>query len=448
MVRTFGNRRGFTLVELLVVIAIIGVLVALLLPAVQAAREAARRIQCGNNLKQYGLGIQTYHDLWNKLPNTNAVNSPVFAGNWGLNMPGWQPCILPQMEQQPLYDMINWNWAYTLDNNGDGRPDNGWGSLANTPTGVTELRMVQVPYATCPSDSSFRDPNWAAASYSGSLGSQATVSANGSCNIFYTDGIHKELMATPWGGNWNPDHGNVWWNSGLSGVFNRLGTIGSMNMGAARDGTSNTIAVGEVLADCHDHTAGWWHYNGMGTGHASTSAPSHTIRWRSRLSSDPPFAGAERVYRLEYGYGNILVPVGDAFRLNHDFAFSDRDGAIEAFTLKLTLDSAWGAPADFTGQFGPVRLEPGSGFVVDLTLRHLAAGRPAGVVFGAGLQERMAVLAALAAGFLLLGVRFAKRERSLGRFAPAVPLRRITTCIAGVSTWTSSTAMKLASTSR
>ena len=155
-------------------------------------------------------------------------------------------------------------------------------------------------------------------------------------------------------------------------------------------------------------------------------AGSHTIRWRSRLSSDPPFAGAERVYRLEYGYGNILVPEGDAFRLNHDFAFSDRDGAIEAFTLKLTLDSAWGAPADFTGQFGPVRLEPGSGFVVDLTLRHLAAGRPAGVVFGAGLQERMAVLAALAAGFLVLAVRFAMRERSLGRFAPAVPLSVVT----------------------
>ena len=108
MVRMSGNRRGFTLVELLVVIAIIGVLVALLLPAVQQAREAARRMQCANNLKQYGIAIHTYHDTWNKLPN----NPNIYAqnGNWGLPSPSWQGIVLPQMEQQPLYDKILWNW--------------------------------------------------------------------------------------------------------------------------------------------------------------------------------------------------------------------------------------------------------------------------------------------------------------------------------------------------
>ena len=109
MAQTNGTRRGFTLVELLVVIAIIGVLVALLLPAVQQAREAARRMQCANNLKQYGVAIHTYHDTWKKIPTAPMANAQ--NGNWGLPVPGLQAIILPQMEQQPLFDQINWNWT-------------------------------------------------------------------------------------------------------------------------------------------------------------------------------------------------------------------------------------------------------------------------------------------------------------------------------------------------
>ncbi len=91
------NRRGFTLVELLVVIAIIGVLVALLLPAVQAAREAARRSQCTNNLKQLALGVHNYHDTYKALPYLRMTVGPAHpSGFVGL---------LPFIEQQPLYDL-------------------------------------------------------------------------------------------------------------------------------------------------------------------------------------------------------------------------------------------------------------------------------------------------------------------------------------------------------
>jgi prepilin-type N-terminal cleavage/methylation domain-containing protein len=94
-------RRAFTLVELLVVIAIIGVLVALLLPAVQAAREAARRSSCSNNLKQLGLGLHNYEDVYKTFPAAWWLSNPP------LNIGAWGTAILPQIEQQPLYDRYN-----------------------------------------------------------------------------------------------------------------------------------------------------------------------------------------------------------------------------------------------------------------------------------------------------------------------------------------------------
>jgi prepilin-type N-terminal cleavage/methylation domain-containing protein/prepilin-type processing-associated H-X9-DG protein len=106
------RRRGFTLIELLVVISIIGALVALLLPAVQAAREAARRIQCVNNLKQIGLALHSYHDAVGSFPMSYAARSPFVDGStdtapgWG-----WATMILPQMEQRPLFDAVNFSLA-------------------------------------------------------------------------------------------------------------------------------------------------------------------------------------------------------------------------------------------------------------------------------------------------------------------------------------------------
>ena len=110
---THPRRRGFTLIELLVVIAIIAVLIALLLPAVQSAREAARRIQCTNNLKQIGLGIHNYHSTHNMFPLGSTLSYCGYQGSNYLSWTSWSghALMLPFLEQGPLYNSMNFNLA-------------------------------------------------------------------------------------------------------------------------------------------------------------------------------------------------------------------------------------------------------------------------------------------------------------------------------------------------
>jgi len=134
---------GFTLVELLVVIAIIGILVALLLPAIQAAREAARRSQCINNLKQIGVAFQNYHDTYKQLP------IGAYSCCWGT----WQPAILTFLEEQELADMYQFlpkdlyppifddNYRYDVLN-----------LTKNPPIRNREVCQRRIATLTCPSD--------------------------------------------------------------------------------------------------------------------------------------------------------------------------------------------------------------------------------------------------------------------------------------------------------
>jgi prepilin-type N-terminal cleavage/methylation domain-containing protein len=104
MMKSERQSRGFTLVELLVVITIIGILIALLLPAVQSAREAARRLQCANNLKQIGLALHNYLSSINLLPPGEQYQASLRSGEYG---PTWAVSILPYMELQTVYDNID-----------------------------------------------------------------------------------------------------------------------------------------------------------------------------------------------------------------------------------------------------------------------------------------------------------------------------------------------------
>lgn len=136
MVRAAQSRspqHGFTLVELLVVIAIIGVLIALLLPAVQQAREAARRMTCSNKLRQVGIALHNYHDTYGKLP----------PGRVSTNRISWQVQILPQIEQNALFEAISTVGAFN-------QP---WENVAAmTNTGSPPLAKTIVDAYICPSD--------------------------------------------------------------------------------------------------------------------------------------------------------------------------------------------------------------------------------------------------------------------------------------------------------
>ncbi len=132
-------RQGFTLIELLVMIAIIAVLIALLLPAVQQAREAARRTQCKNNLKQIGLALHSYHDTHERFPpgwmaSTDGVGPDVPGG---LNGFGWGALILPQLGEAPLYSRLQFERSI-MDQSGG--------------AGNRSLLNKSIPLLQCPSD--------------------------------------------------------------------------------------------------------------------------------------------------------------------------------------------------------------------------------------------------------------------------------------------------------
>lgn len=240
-------RPAFTLVELLVVIAIIGMLVSLLLPAVQAAREAARRMQCSNNLKQLALAMHNYHDIHNCFAINYAWRSIPGGGGGGPAIANtgksWMQMILPQLEQGPLFNKIDFRIG-----------------LQGTAPNIVQNREVAntvIPTYLCPSDGE---------NGGGRLGGRSDVNVNPPGTWAVTN--YKACAGSNW--NWgiyrpvsSPSGKNAGSPDGLNAgngllCSNQQNTNPPTRMRDVLDGTSNTFAVGEAMP-------GWsrwnWWYN-------------------------------------------------------------------------------------------------------------------------------------------------------------------------------------------
>jgi prepilin-type N-terminal cleavage/methylation domain-containing protein/prepilin-type processing-associated H-X9-DG protein len=240
------TRRAFTLVELLVVIAIIGVLVALLLPAVQAARESARRSQCVNNLKQLGVAMQNYHDANGRLP----VGS--YSCCWGT----WQMAILSFIEQQQLGTMYKFmpKDAVTFDDKYRYFPQ-----TAGDMPATTNMRVVQtkIDSLTCPSD----EPQ---------VDTRGVTYHNYLANYGNTNHIGVDHH-----GPTRPDTWIRYVGSPFSGR-DPDPLIKPVNFREITDGQSNTLLASETVQGVNEDRRGltWW---GWGAGFETRAAPNASV---------------------------------------------------------------------------------------------------------------------------------------------------------------------------
>ncbi|MEX0643517.1 MAG: DUF1559 domain-containing protein [Pirellulales bacterium] len=260
------RRAGFTLVELLVVIAIIGILVALLLPAIQAAREAARRSQCTNNIKQLGIGFHNYHGSFKSFP----MGYGVIGGDFGAGVTkksgkgaewAWPVRLFSVLEEQTLYDRIKWEV-------------NAPGDYA---AGQEEILAAEIPSFLCPSDENVRTM-WNDA---------GQCSSNGPAGLF-------RMARISYGGNLGIGQ--------MEAATRKRGVLG-YNWGAKlkdiTDGSSHTALVSELLVGFECTIRGVHSYDEGPVVMFDLSPNNPTpdlTRWCSR--KDPPHASCVKITTL------------------------------------------------------------------------------------------------------------------------------------------------------
>jgi len=247
-------RIGFTLIELLVVIAIIAILIALLLPAVQQAREAARRTQCKNNMKQIGLALHNYLDTMQMFPISSAVDATYSNLSKGRS---WIVGTLPYIDQGPLYNTIDMNAPLAAVTT----------SPLPTPYSANTTAAMSVLTAfLCPTDSSYGNGKlngrsnlsndfWGVTSYKAVAGNNwGSSSATAYAGVTY-NWIRTHPTGRNSGSNDGLNRGNGWMcrnGLGTGPIVTRIRDF--------TDGTSNTFMVGEALPGRCTHTT-WWFFN-------------------------------------------------------------------------------------------------------------------------------------------------------------------------------------------
>lgn len=329
----FHRRNAFTLVELLVVIAIIGILMSMILPAVQSARESGRRTQCKNNLKQLSLALQAFHTANNRFP--------VGIGYFGQNKPDcsgggrhfWTYTIMPHLELGNVYKLINpAQWA---NNGGDANTRIAW--------------QTTIPNYQCPSDPSHVEAsgttwnfqNYTRANYVGCFsphGFIAEPEASATCLAKHNMNGGQATTANPTVLSTSP----LLTKPGRA-IFNFFGKI--RKDAHVHDGMSKTIAFSEVISgeDSMDFRGAWWQDQGVGYSHYRTpnspqDDPSHGSRANTKPELPPLTQISGGWTAMMYGArsmhtGGVCVGLVDG-----SVNFIDDQISSEAWTAYASMD--------------------------------------------------------------------------------------------------------------